>query len=503
MIHIDKEKAFDFLLPNCFFQSMFASIVISMVLCPLVVHNEGLRIIMSGAINGVITLVLGINFLIIFLKSRNKKALIVAILPILFVCISYSYSFITYGINTNSIVSCLTAILFSFQFYFVAVYVLVKKKVEALINNFDVYNICVCMFSLLYIGRFLWGKSDNFSEFFGMSYMSIAYTCLISIIPFLFRIVLFKEYGKYKWRLIVAIILWVTIVYSGTRGPIICAFFFLLVFMLYSLYAKKKKEFLNVFLMSIMFMGILLFSVYIWSPAESGAAGRLQNFDYDREIYKENEEGVSVDIDLPNSEENDVLQKTNNYVLNIDGTYSIIDKIVFQDIYRTYILERNQKYEESVADLHNNLTDDGLKIFISDEENEEEFKNYNLYMGRNLLMDFALKEFNKSRLFGNGPMYYLNKYDRYSHNLFTDILCDFGITGIILFFVLVMGLFIINLKSIRNDRNTAMIAIFTVSMCASYMVSGNMYEGSFWVFLCSFAILNYLLEIEEKHEVKH
>lgn len=491
MIHVDKEKTLDFLLPNCFFQSMFASVVISMVLCPIVVHNEGLRIIMSGAINGAITLVLGINFLIIFLKSRNKKALIVAIFPILFVCISYSYSFITYGINTNSIVSCLTAILFSFQFYFVAVYVLEKKKVKALINNFDIYNICICMFSLLYIGRFLWGKSDDFSEFFGMSYMSIAYTCLISIIPFLFRIVLFKEYGKYKWRIIVVIILWVTIVYSGTRGPIICAFFFLLVFMLYSLYAKKKKEFLNVFLMSIMFIGILLFSVYIWSPAESGAAGRLQNFDYDREIYEQaNHDNLQSNT-------------TKSYILNADGTYSEVENIVFQEIYRNYILENNQKMVESVEELHNNSTHKGDKIFISTSENEEKFKMYNLYMGRDLLREFALKEYSKAKIFGNGPMYYLNKYDRYSHNLFTDILCDFGIIGIILFFVLVMGLFIINLKSIRNDRNTAMIAIFTVSMCASYMVSGNMYEGSFWVFLCSFAILNYLLGIEEKHEIKH
>ncbi len=485
------KKIIDYLLPNCFFQSTFFSIVLSVIMYPIAAENESLRIILSGVINGSITLILGLEFLRIFLKSNRKKQFMLASLPLLFVCFNYVYAVLKYGISSNLIVSLLTAILFSFQFYFVAVYILENNKTSEFIRNFDIYNIVLCFFAIIYIGRFFVSDEENLISFCGIEYMSIAYACLIAIVPFIFRIIFMNESGKKKWRFFATILLWITIVYSGTRGPILFMFFSFFLFILYSLYSKKTKQLLSIISLAILFVGILAFSVFVWSPASSGSAGRLQNIDYDREIYEQaNHDNLQSNT-------------TKSYILNADGSYSEVENIVLQEIYRNYILENNQKMVESVEELHNNSTHKGDKIFISTSENEEKFKMYNLYMGRDLLREFALKEYSKAKIFGNGPMYYINKYTNYSHNIFTDILCDFGIIGVATFCIIIFGLFILNLKSLKFNQNIALIAILTTTMCASYMISGTMYEGSFWVFLCSFAILNYLLGIEEKHEVKH
>lgn len=489
MRRLTYEKTIDMLLPNCFFLSMFVSIIVSVVLYPLVHDNETVRILISGGVNGIITALLAFSWLHIFKKSSNKKGILVSAIPMLFLPISFLFSFAKYGVKSGTLLSFAVAILFSAQFYLVAVHVLEKEKKKTLVKNFDFYGICLIIFSVIYILRFFFSDGENLNSFCGMTYMSIAYVYMVISIIFIFKIIFLKEKGKWFWKYWSLLIYFITMIYTGTRGAVVCTIFFFVVFALYWLINKDVISAMKTLGWGSIFLALLFFSIYVWSPEGSGSAGRMQDFDYDKDIY--------------NSQVNSIVSdQTETRILTEKGSYVTITNVVLQDIYAEYIIRSDKNIEESLKELSSNETEEGQKILIASEKTEEAFRKYKLYMGRNLLAKFSIEEFKKSPIYGNGPMYYINKYNNYSHNILTDILCDFGIGGIAVFLTLMVALLIINVKSILADKFTAIIAILSLTMCASFMLSNNMYEGGIWIFLCSFAILNFMKNKGVKDEIK-
>lgn len=480
-----KSKYTDYLIQNCFFSSAFASISISLFLYPLVANNENLRIGLSGIVNAIVLLIIGIECLKIFFKSNNKKSIIISMWPIYWIILTFACSFIKYGVSSGNLLSFAVAMLFSLQFSGVAIYILEGNKVNQMIKNFDYYGIILDIFAIFYIARFFVSTEENLNDFSGMSYMTIAYAYMTILMVFILKVLFIdKQFSKWKWASI--LLYWVTIVYTGTRGPIACTALFFLVVGLYCMVKKYwKKLFLSIGL-GILFSTFLFFSIYYYSPEGTGSAGRLQNIDYDREIYNTNAAEKVAE----------------NYIINISETKKInSEDFSVQEIYTLYITENDNNIEDSIRELQENKDKNGNIIAETEDEGAlRGIRGHSLYRGRDLLKTFAISEFKKSPLIGNGPMFFINKYNEYSHNIITEILCDYGIVGCILFAGIMLTLVALNMKKILANNKIAFFAIISVSTAASFMLSGNMYQGGIWAFLCTFATYN-ILNKKDDYEI--
>ncbi len=472
----------DILLPNCFFNSAFVSILIAMVLFPLVKDHEGIRIGLSGIINALIVLVFFLEFIKIFMNARKKNKLFISMGAVCFMIVVYTIVAFRYGISLKLVSSFLAAMLFSLQYFFVAIYIVEHKKAKTLIENFGIYRLVLIAFSIVYIVRFFVSKEADLNTFSGMSYMLIAYTYMVILIAIIWKMLYFEENSRLlNW--VTIFLFWITIVYSGTRGPLVCTFGFFILLIIYEIIYQRVQHIKTILLVGSCFVIIVLFSIHVWSPATSGSAGRLQNFDYDAEIYNAQKMDILPEKEIKSVTISKKADKRNekNVALSI------------QDIYVQYILESDDNIKVSLKELKDNCGKDGEKILDTDNKTiEENFRKYSLYQGRDLLRELAIDEFKKSPVWGNGAMYFISKYDNYPHNIVIEILCDFGILGVVIFLILMITLLILNLKHIKNDNSVAFLIILSITWAASFLLSDTMYNGGIWVFIYTFGIYNYL-----------
>lgn len=438
----NRELFLDALLPNCFFGVSFVMVIITLIYLIMGIESNIVVTYASCAINGVF-------FLVYFFEiSKNigayKELWKVVICLWGFLVLSYIYFFLKngYGLNSKFAREAVIMGIVTLNSSFSMMYCVKNDKYKEIIKKFDYYGIVILVFSIIYIIRLFYFHSQEARNFGRFSYMGIAYLNLTVLMLFVFKLIYFEEENKKRrvWRLISILIYWLTIIYSMTRGAILSVVAFLLFMYIFDLTINKGKRIPIIITISAIFTVCYVFSVNALVPTDPG---KLKNFNYDSTNFEEE------------MEDSDIL------LIRMD-----------------YIIKMDQNINKSLHQLSKNRNLEGRKIYAGKNIKQEKFfEEYELPVSRRLLYKFAVEEWRKNPWFGNGVMYYKTKYNGYPHNIILEILCDFGIFGLLVFTCFVLWLFISNIKSLRNNKAFAGVSLVCLGGVCKYMVSDSFYEG--------------------------
>jgi len=117
--------------------------------------------------------------------------------------------------------------------------------------------------------------------------------------------------------------------------------------------------------------------------------------------------------------------------------------------------------------------------------NNEPLDPSKIVMNREQLYYAAILEFLKSPVYGMGPLGFYAKYDGYVHNIFLEVMCDYGIIGALLFFGTVFFWLLVRLIRLSiNNMVICSMLILLVFMNLPLLFSATFLTWPpFWFFL--------------------
>ena len=464
------EKIADKVLPISVFSGSFISLILSFYFYPFFGNNEQLRLIVSGGINGLVTIVLMSYFINVFRTSDSKKPILVSfIIPCVWMMASV-LAIIIYNLSVGMLFQLVQFGIFGMQMYFTAIIVVIKNKFMKFISYFDYYALVLIPFSIFYIIRYFvaeWSEQNPLNCFAGMTYMTIAFIFLPVIAVMISQCFLLEHSTrKNAFHILCSILFWCVIVFSGTRSAIVCIFFFLVCMFFFNFILKLKKLRALVILTAI-FIGIFILCTYIILPEGTGHAVRSENFNYDMDIYH-NESRKNLEV--------------------YDAEHNT-ETINVQEFYVNYLVNSGKNKDESIAELHKNLKDGKPILDFKSDKDEQTFKSYELYFGRNILFDLSIQECKSAILFGHGTNYYQNKYDNYPHNSFLEVLCDYGLVGLIIFTSIIILILIKVFPIAIQNRFVCILLLLCLMWIPISCLSGTVYLNYNLIFSISFGLI--------------
>lgn len=267
------------------------------------------------------------------------------------------------------------------------------------------------------------------------NYMSIAYVLLLplSFLTVCFVLLpdrLFLSINADSFRIIssilcfgLALLLWYVILCTGTRGPIVCVFAGIVFLIMWTAFIRKKRSFIRSVVVFLTFTLVFILLMFIIkSDYTSSASGRMQYF---------------------------------------------VDNL-FQGKFKTSSTEAVAQ-----ADLDRIIN------------NNEPLDPSKIVMNREQLYYAAILEFLKSPVYGMGPLGFYAKYDGYVHNIFLEVMCDYGIIGALLFFGTVFFWLLVRLIRLSiNNMVICSMLILLVFMNLPLLFSATFLTWPpFWFFL--------------------
>ncbi len=166
------------------------------------------------------------------------------------------------------------------------------------------------------------------------------------------------------------------------------------------------------------------------------------------------------------------------YLFLMDGFLQILDFIYFDLGYETYSIIK-------------------LRMMIQDGISESS-------SGRDFLYQSFLELFYENPIFGNGIGITNELWDVTPHNLFLQILVEFGILGMFVFILLACGFLYVLLKirKVNNELFLILGILFSVSFGRLLVSSDLWLRQEFWLFLSmvinGFLITKYQNSSEQK-----
>ena len=456
-------RVIEFLFPACLFTRNYVSLFLAFYGCFLF-KNESQRIAVSAIFSAVIAVMVGIKFLAV-LKKINVYDIIKLFIPLLIFLFPFFYGLLLHGIRKEIIWQLLQFILFAIPVFFVAVYIVKENKLKQLLLDLNWYGIGILPFGVFYILRFFTTSKVNtsYNEFGGLSYMTISYIFLIVFVVSVLNVIYIKKKFSKILQMFIIIVSWFTALYAGTRGGIVSFFSFIVIIFVSDFCLNHHRNIKPILALGLFMILTYVFSVKVWAPASSGPGRRLQNFLYDVRIY-----------------EQDSSKKLSGKKSGLKS-----EEIDIQAFYIQYCIQKDQNIEKSIKQLHENRDEKGKQlIFYETEEMEQEGKNYNFEIRRPALYKFAFEEFKKHPIIGNGAYYFQNKYDLntgdigysfYPHNTVLELLCDFGLVGLVIFSAISLYLLVRLFVMSKQNKYLFCIVLFCISQIIKYMFSGGLY----------------------------
>lgn len=96
------------------------------------------------------------------------------------------------------------------------------------------------------------------------------------------------------------------------------------------------------------------------------------------------------------------------------------------------------------------------------------------YLNRTMLYNFAWYEFLQKPLIGMGALSYTVKYRTYPHNIFLEILCEWGALTFFIYFIF----WVLLVRKLFNCKNKEVMFIFMLfcGSLPSFILSGSLYQ---------------------------
>lgn len=432
-------------------------------------ENENIRIIISAIFSVIIWSILFLN--ILFNIKKYSKIEIILITFIVLICIyPFIFNFFRYGLNNSSILSFGRFAIFSISYVFAAVIIVKKEYYSKFAKYFKWYGIGLIPFVIFYILR-MFKSFDMVNEginLYGFSYMSVANTLFPIMLGCLIDLIVNKN-QKYRYlNWIVIVVLWIGIVYSGTRGTILSICWALLISLFMFVRWKNKYEANKTVIKNIIItISLLVFSVFCWAPQSSafGDNGRLSN-------------------------------------TVISNEFSRVENENLNEIFIEKIVNSSDKVNTTINKVKKEMINGNL----SDERERNGFtikdvRDYEFSTGRVTLYRCAFEEMKNKPLLGNGPFYFENKYGTYPHNWILEMLCDFGCVMTVGIISSILWLLVAVLKISHCKIEIMGIVFLCIAYVPLYMLSGSIYLNGTLLFSIIFAVMYIIKNKQTKYEL--
>ena len=355
------------------------------------------------------------------------------------------------------------------------VVIVAENRLETFLRTCRLYAVAFAPVILYYCVRFYVSNIPNPEDLGVVSYMPLAYA-MLEFCVFLALDSLLYPARRFAWVNYALYALFsVGIALSQTKGTMMCLLISSCTVLAYTLIKKENRR-ISAQMMTISVLSLLLFSTVLFPAADR--SNRVLAFL--NEFSSSSDAQVSLDeikqttqiIQSATPEQPDASEQpaapdfsdkpvdVSEFYLSGDADKALADGVISQQEYDQIL--------QMVIKLHQ--TNMG---------------------GRSYLWTCAVEEIKTAPLFGQGPMFYQEKYGSYPHNFFLELATDFGLPVTLL--VLAAGLFVF-LRLFGLSRKDSHIAAFLIYVCSflfQAMVSGSLYDyrSSFQYGFCILIVL--------------
>lgn len=438
----------DKLMPLCFFSTGF----IYIMLWYFNLHQDtSLRKILSIAISTGLSVIFFVRLFILF-SEHKMKIVKLCLIPLVWI-ISFFLTLINNGINYIALHTMGIFIIYSLPVFVSTIVIALENKEKEFIEKFKWFGIILLPAVVFYLWRIFFTAPMDYSliNLGELNYMGIAYLCL-PIVVFC-TLDIFSANGYSKKSIIndiVVLIFYIALINSGTRGAFLCIVTFIVALTFYMIIMKKTNRRVTTIIISMIV--VYCFFMFIWTPPSSGLWRSTH-------LVKE----VSMEVNNTNFDSNEtqkvIYSLKNKKQDELANRNHIIDKIK-----NTYL--KNEIARQTTYDL------------LRSQNSNARF----------LLYKIALDEANEKTLTGMGSMGFTIKYGQgfYPHNIFLEILADFGYIATFCFLVFIGYIFIKLCGWSKKNTLIAYMLIFFVSNIPQQMVSGTIYTDKILVMMLTY-----------------
>ena len=171
-----------------------------------------------------------------------------------------------------------------------------------------------------------------------------------------------------------------------------------------------------------------------------------------------------------------------------------------QAVFMKHILENDfpKKYRKT---LREDVLKNTEKYMIVRDRDRDRIARFRFKNDRYNLWNMAFQEFKKSPVIGHGALSFQEKYDNYfPHNIFLEILADFGIVGFAVVMFLVIFLLIKSLKLIKKAKDNLMLILllFGLSYIPAFLFYNSLYGDNALAYLITLLATYVILNANEK-----
>lgn len=440
------------------------------------------------AVNIMFAVAAAIFFLYTMLKRKlSRSNLVLLATTLVFYCGCYMAAYLHHGLSTRVvnygqqfIIFCIPAFLAG------AVGAAWSKETQffATIEQFGIVLAPACIQYLLGLvfqcNPFVYGTQLGI-----IGYMSIAYTIMPVLMALCvqfakksaMQLPFTKQPSAHPQRVrgILIAILWLAMMATGTRGPILCMIFFFALLMVYQFIWKSSRKH-TAWMCGIM-TGILLVNIFVIPMPGLQRLSRMNLF----------------------------LEGLQQGQLSTTDAENLTDKQIDQLMAMPPAGSTSTEETEQAPSGETEQAPSGETEQTPPEETEqtpseevvspEEQPQIN--GNRGTLFRVALEEWKTSPLVGIGPFSYMQKYEYYPHSAALELLCETGILGIAIIFGLI---FIAAIRILRQGENGWLMLLFILPYGMAANISGTVWACPYLLFALGYGLSLHSKRRKQKQE---
>lgn len=457
-------KTINYILPMAFMSNSFISCILLTIAYPYFNDHEDYRIFITTGLCFIMWLILFFN-IVVNIRKHSAKEIISILILILVTFLPFCFAIINYGYDIEYFMMMGRYSIFVIMYIFIAIILNRDKKYKEFISYFKWYGIALIPFVVFYVSRMfqIETEANEFINIAGMSYTVVASPLFIILLASIVELSVTKRRKTHFLNWLIVFAFGITIIYSGSRSMLIAMLWAMVIVVALFVRKNQREKNVRIFKITLMICIMFLFSSYIWAPVSSGFG----------------DGGRSHGI-IANE-------------LNRDE--KLVDNNPLQDIFYEEIISSEEKAEKTIEKVKQQII--GGKLYKEQVESGqftlEDVKEYKFVTPRMALYKYALAEFKKSPIVGNGMLYYQNKYGTYPHNWFLESLCDFGLIFTCIINLIICAIIFIVVKMTKNDLFARGIVLICLAYIPVHMLSGSMYINDKIMFSVVFSI-GYILK---------
>ncbi len=439
----------------------------------------------SNYIQNSLFLILIIALGFVIFRSLSSLVKVFISLPLLFYIFSFLVSMLRWGLTSHLVSYLLYFGVLGVPTYLVGVIVAKNREETKLFEGLNRWSFFVSPVILHYIiiefaNIKPIGTKNGFLGVY--TYMTIAYMALPFILSW-FLTLLWRDRSNNKnvrrrkivVNVFMILLYWISLLYTGTRGAVLCVLFFAVCVCFYALLVRHNNRFIVLVVASLFF--ITLFLGKFFPSLKMTRLSRLGSFQHiisDFISVQENINNTTPLLTDPNSIDSCSTKHSSSSTTSTTTTTMPSDST-------------NSKTETSSSFFHeidltttpmpSSSVNDGVDNNDVSLPQKNELPAVRTINYRLVLFATAIQEIKENPLFGLGPLgYYYKYYPQYPHNIFLELIVECGIVGGLAVVFLIFKFFKFAMLGRKNQR-IMLIFLMLTGYIVYYMVSGTVWKN--------------------------